>query len=140
MYFILLLFTLTDTIYKGNVYFADTYNYRVRKIAKSTGIISTVAGSGATVSSFDSSGDGGPATSSGMNSPFSVALDSLGNMYIADFGANRVRKVTVSTGIITTFAGSGAYGFSGDGGQATAAGVYFPTAVALDTSGTYIQV
>ncbi len=72
--------------------------------------------------------------------PFSVALDSLSNIYIADFGANCIRKVTVSTDIITTFAGTGAYASTGDGGAATSAGVYFPSGIALDSSGTYIQV
>lgn len=83
MYFILhfLLCILTDTICKGNVYFADTYNYRVRKITKSTGIISTVAGNGAVIYNYNVSGDGGAATSCGMNSPFSVALDSSGSSF-----------------------------------------------------------
>jgi hypothetical protein len=119
----------------GNIYIADTWNYRIRKVNASTGIITTIAGNG----TEGYSGDGGQATSAELNAPSSVALDSAGNIYIADSDNNRVRKVTVSTGIITTVAGNGTKGYSGDGGPATSAEldtVYGPgAAVALDSSG-----
>ena len=104
----------------------------------STGIITTIAGS-STSGSY--SGDNGPATSAGFNNLEGVALDSSGNIYIAESFNHRIRKVTVSTGIVTTFAGSGGTGstsgsFSGDYGQATAATLNLPVALSLDTAGT----
>ena len=116
----------------GNVYIAVIFNQRVRKVTISTGIITTVAGTG--TSSY--SGDNGPATSATLYDPTDVAVDSSGNIYIADFTNNRIRKVTVSTGIITTFAGIGTGSFSGDNGQATAATLNLPAALSLDTAGT----
>jgi len=116
----------------GNIYIADTSNYRVRKVTISTGIISTAVGTGG--SSY--TGDGGPATSADVNLPYGIAVDSLGNIYIADTFNNRVRKVTVSTGIITTIAGSTtSNGFSGDNGPATSATFTLPVGLALDTAG-----
>jgi DNA-binding beta-propeller fold protein YncE len=85
-------------------------------------VISTVAGNG--TQGF--SGDNGPATSAQLNQPAGIAVDSAGNLYIADEGNNRIRKVT--NGVITTVAGNGTRGFSGDGGPATSAQLYFPTA------------
>jgi autotransporter-associated beta strand protein len=114
----------------GNIYVADRYNYRVRKDTVSTGIISTFAGSG----KGNFWGDGGPATSAGINNPEGVAFDSSGNMYIADTFNNRVRKVTTG-GIISTFAGTGLAGFSGDGGAATSARLNEPISVAVDSHG-----
>jgi len=111
----------------GNLYIADTGNYRVRKVAN--GVITTVAGNG--TQGF--SGDGGPATSAQLGSPFGVAVDSAGNLYIADEGKNRVRKV--SNGVITTVAGNGVGGFGGDGGPATSAQLLFPFGVAVDSAG-----
>jgi uncharacterized protein (TIGR03437 family) len=108
----------------GNVYIADLGNSRVRKV--SGGIITTFAGGGG------SSTDGGPATSASM-SPISVALDATGNLYIADYYNSRVRKV--SGGIITTVAGTGTGGFSGDGGPATSALLQLPQGLALDSAG-----
>ena len=87
-----------------------TYNDRIRKVDTS-GIITTVAGDGVR----DYSGDGGPATAASLNWPRDVAVDSAGNLYIADADNYRIRKVDTS-GIITTVAGTGTYGFSGDGG------------------------
>ena len=75
----------------GNVYISDTSNQRIRKVAVSTGIIATIAGSGST----GYSGDGGAATSASFNLPYTVALDTSGNFYIADRNNNRIRKVTV---------------------------------------------
>ena len=98
----------------------------------STGIISTIAGTG--TSSY--SGDNGAATSATLNYPYGVGLDTAGNVYIADTYNHRIRKVTISTGIITTFAGTGTSSYSGDNGPATSATLYYPIGVAVDSAGT----
>jgi uncharacterized protein (TIGR03437 family) len=110
----------------GDLFVIDYFNHRIREVSRGT--ITTVAGSG-----DEGSGDGGPATSASLNLPFGVAIDTGGNLYIADFGNNRIRKV--SGGIITTVAGNGTAGFSGDGLSATSASLNGPEAVALDSSG-----
>ncbi len=115
----------------GNVYIADTAADRIRKVAAGTGVISTVAGTG--VGGF--SGEGGPATSARVNGPSGMAVDTAGNVYFADYYNQRVRKITVATGILSTVAGNGVPGFLGDGGAATAAELYYPTAVAVDGAG-----
>ncbi len=98
----------------------------------STGILTTIAGTGA----VGYSGDNGPATSASLYNPTIVKLDSVGDVYIADFYNHRIRKVTISTGIITTIAGSGGTGsFSGDNGPATAAELYNPEGVSVDAAG-----
>ncbi len=112
----------------GNLYYADNYNCVVRKISTS-GIITTVAGSG----TGGYSGDGGPATAAKLH-PKDVALDASGNIYVADDNNNVVRKISTS-GIITTFAGNGSSGNSGDGGPATAAQTGRVVAVATDATG-----
>ncbi|MGR3317727.1 MAG: NHL domain-containing protein [Candidatus Anammoxibacter sp.] len=99
--------------------------------SNSEGIITTVAGNGGR----GFSGDGGPATEAPLNFPDGVFLDSSGNIFIADNGNNRIRKVDGTTGIITTVAGNGESGFSGDGGPATEASLNFPDGVFLDSSG-----
>ena len=116
----------------GNVYVADGDNNRIRKITPG-GLISTVAGNG----KGGFSGDGGLATGASLNIPFSVALDSAGNLFIADAGNNRVRRVDTS-GIISTVAGTGTNGFSGDGGAAAEATLDFPWGVATDGAGVYV--
>ena len=113
----------------GNLYIADSQNDRIRKVSAS-GIISTVAGNGA----LGFSGDGGPASSASLLLPGGVAVDAAGNLYIADSQNDRIRKVSAS-GIISTVAGSGAQGFSGDGGPATSALLYGPFGVAVDAAG-----
>ena len=120
----------------GNLFIADLYNNRIRKVSAG-GIITTVAGNGVTnpqsgMGSF--SGDGGPATSAGLNAPRGVAVDTSGNLFIADIYNNRIRKVSAS-GIITTVAGNGTTGFSGDGGPAISAALDFPYGIAVDTAG-----
>src|SRR5205823_2706863 len=100
----------------GNLYIVDSQNNRIRRV-NTSGVISTFAGTGAS----GSSGDGGPATSAHLNTPEGIGIDASGNIYIADTGNNKIRKVNASTGIITTVAGSGPPGFSGDGGSATSA-------------------
>ena len=111
----------------GNLYIADPGNQRIRKV--SSGTITTVAGNGF----IEYSGDGGPATSASLSGPEGVAVDSAGNLYIADSVNNRIRKV--SGGTITTVAGNGATGFSGDGGPATSASLFNPYGVAVDSAG-----
>jgi hypothetical protein len=115
----------------GNIYIADYANSRIRKANKSTGIISTVAGNG--IAGY--SGDGTSAINAELNRPTAVAVDSAGNVYIADYGNARIRKIDSSTGIISTVAGNGAGGYSGDGGTATSAELYGPTSVKLDKVG-----
>jgi uncharacterized protein (TIGR03437 family) len=113
----------------GNLYIADVANQRIRKVS-SSGIITTIAGTG----NPTYSGDGGPATSASLQYPFGVAVDGTGNLFIADMSNNRIRKVS-SSGIITTVAGSGISGYSGDGGPATAAGIFQPRGVFADRTG-----
>ncbi len=113
----------------GNLYIADTGNVRVRRVSPK-GVIDTVAGE--TINEFG--GDGGPAGSAKLNSPRSVTIDPTGNLYVADTQNQRVRKVTPA-GIITTVAGNGTRGFSGDGGLAITAALADPYGVAVDAAG-----
>ncbi len=101
----------------GDLYIADAGNNVIRKVTAATGIITTVAGTG----TAGSTGDGGAATAARLSSPRGITLASNGDMYIADRSNHKVRKVTTATGIITTFAGTGTSGYTGDGGAATAA-------------------
>ncbi len=113
----------------GNIYFAEQNNHRIRKIS-TTGVLSTVAGNGS--ASF--SGDGGAATAAAISYPAGVWVDAAKNIYIADAGNNRIRKVNTS-GVISTIAGNGTSGYSGDGGAATAAKIYNPYGVTTDSVG-----
>jgi sugar lactone lactonase YvrE len=133
----------------GNIYFTELSGI-VRKV-NTQGIISTVAGVYSGPGGYY--GDGGPATQAGLNRPYGLSVDAVGNLYIADTGNNVVRKVTVSTGIITTVAGNGygsngavndycgedglasIGGYTGDGGPATKAELYGPRSVAFDSTG-----
>jgi len=154
--FLVALVRLTFTIlYLGNVYITDSNNQRIRMVTVSIGIITTIAGTG--TGSY--TGDNGQATSATMNYPTGIALDStgthllsnsfflrgftssslllyLGNVYIADTNNHRIRKVTISTGIITTFAGTGTASYQGDGGIATSATLNYPYGIAVDSAGT----
>lgn len=113
----------------GNVFIADEDNERIRKV-DTNGIITTVAGG-----VFGYSGNGGPATKAGLATPADVAVDAFGNLFIADFGNDVIRKVNAN-GIISTVAGIGeSFGFSGDGGPATAAKMGPPNSVKVDASG-----
>ena len=115
----------------GNVYVADYSNNKVRLITRSTGTITTVAGTGTS----GSIGDDGPATSAQLYNPQAVAVDASGNVFIADAGNYKVRLVTKATGIITTYAGTGTTGSSTNGTAASSAQLGFPYAVAVDSSG-----
>ncbi len=118
----------------GNLYFADAGNNRVRKLDRASGAVTTIAGNG--VSGF--SGDGGAAAAASLDGPTDVALDPAGNLYIFDGtadGHNRIRKVDAGTGVITTVAGNGLQGFSGDGGLATQAQFHSLGGLTTDASG-----
>jgi uncharacterized protein (TIGR03437 family) len=129
----------------GNLYIADTMNNRIRKVTFGSpcspttgacpGIITTIAGSGPADGIMGGfSGDGGPAIKAQLNRPFGVVVDSAGNIFFTDSYNQRVRKIDTN-GIITTLAGTGVAGFSGDGGPALSATMGFPTGIALDTTG-----
>ncbi len=109
----------------GDIFIADTNDERIREVVAATGNIKTVAGNG--TAGF--SGDGGLATSAELNFPFGIFVDGAGNIFIADTKNSRIREVVASTGIIKTVAGNGTAGFSGDGGQATSAGLNHPDGV-----------
>ena len=113
----------------GDVYIADSANHRVRRVTPD-GTINTFAGNG----NAGYSGDGGPALSASLNGPCGIAVDASGNLYIADSNNDRIRKVAPD-GTITTVAGNGAAGFSGDGGLATSAQLNRPFGVAVDAGG-----
>ena len=113
----------------GNLYIADQKNQRIRKV-DSSGNISTVAGTG----NQGFAGDGGAAYAAELNQPAGVAVDSAGNLYIADRNNQRIRKVD-SSGNISTVAGTATAGFAGDGGAAYAAELNQPVAVAVDSAG-----
>ena len=117
----------------GNIYFNEAFSNRVREIVASTGLLKTVAGTG--TSGF--SGDGGPATSAQLSGGFRMGIfvDASGNVFIADQFNERVRRVAAATGIITTVAGDGTAGFSGDGGPATSAQLRDPRGVVADGAG-----
>ena len=117
----------------GNMYIADRYHNRIRKVVESTGIISTLAGNGDAAYA----GDGLASTNSAVsvNTPWGVALDGAGNVYIADTGNNVVRRIAAANGIITTVAGNGSPGSGGDTGPATSASLNQPQGVSVDLSG-----
>jgi sugar lactone lactonase YvrE len=115
----------------GNLYIADQQNNCIRKVTALNGIISTVAGSG--ISGY--AGDGTLATTAKLNNPSGVAVDNKGNIFVADNGNNVIRKVDAVSGIITTFAGTGTRGYSGDDSSAISATLNYPYALAADSSG-----
>ena len=116
---------------QGNLYIADTMNHRVRKVEASTGVIATIAGTG----QHRWSGDGGAATAAALNEPAALAVDEQGSLYIADQSNNRVRKVDLNTGLITTVAGTGESGYTGDGMPAAEAGISSPSGLAIGPDG-----
>ncbi|MFE6719138.1 RICIN domain-containing protein [Streptomyces albidoflavus] len=114
----------------GNLYIADNGGHRVRRIT-TDGKISTIAGTG----TANFAGDGGPATSAQLRTPYGVTVDDEGNLYIADRGNHRIRKVTAADGKISTIAGTGSANFGGDGGPATSAQLNNPFATVVDSTG-----
>jgi sugar lactone lactonase YvrE len=114
----------------GNLFIADRMGNRIRKVDAISHAITTVAG---TTQGFG--GDGGPATDAKLNSPNAIAIDAAGNLYVSDFFNQRIRKVDARTSIISTVAGIGDNGYSGDGGPATAAKLNYPGGVAVDDAG-----
>jgi len=115
----------------GNLYIPEVGNNSIRKVDASTGTISTVASNGTGAYS----GDGSAATSAELNLPYSVAVDSAGGLYVADTVNSRARKVDANTGTISTVAGNGTRGSSGDGAAATSAELKYPSGVAVDSAG-----
>ena len=122
--------TDVDVAPDGSLYIPEYDTHRVRKV-RSNGVIITIAGNG----NYGSSGDGGLAVNALLNAPFRVALDTQGNLFIADYANNKVRRVDVTTGIITTVAGTGTAGIEGDGGPATLATLYGATGLTVDAGG-----
>ena len=114
----------------GNIYIADVFNNRIRKVDKNTNIITTIAGAG--TAGF--SGDNGLATAAQLNAPYGIALDKNGNLYIADAQNNRIRKITTSTGKISTIAGTGSATSGADGSVATSTSLNYPYSIAVDAS------
>ncbi|HKC26186.1 MAG TPA: hypothetical protein VKF32_15690, partial [Thermoanaerobaculia bacterium] len=120
----------------GNVFFADSLNQRIRRVDKATGVITTFAGSGPAGSgSGDYGGDGGVATAARLYNPARIAFDASGNLFVADSGNHRIRRVDKTTRIITTVAGSGQADYGGEGGLATASALNSPLGVAVDSAG-----
>jgi sugar lactone lactonase YvrE len=118
----------------GNLYIADSYHRMVREVNPMTGIITVVAGGG-TAAGTDGLGDGGLAIAAQLSDPSGIALDSSGNLYIADTGHSLVRVVNMTSGMISVVAGNGNYGYAGDGGPASSAALAAPMGVRLDTAG-----
>ncbi len=114
----------------GFIYMCDVDNHRVRRVAKD-GTISTFAGNGKKAYA----GDGGPAIQASLNQPYELAWDNAGNLYFVEIGNHVVRKVDAKTGTISTVAGTGKAGFSGDGGPATKAQMSAPHSLAFDPQG-----
>jgi len=116
---------------KGDLYIVDMQNQRVRKVDMKTGIISTVAGTG----EAGFSGDGGPATKAQFKQPHSIQFDAKGNLYVCDIGNNRIRKVDMKTGIISTIAGNGTKMPTPDGGPFKNAPLNGPRTLDFDSKG-----
>jgi large repetitive protein len=118
----------------GDIYIADSGNNRIRRVDAVTGIITTVAGNG--TAAFV--GDGGLATAASLNMPTGVAIDTAGDIYIADAGNNRIRIINAASGVITTVAGTGLAAFNGDGILATSSNLNMPYSVVLNSSGNLL--
>jgi DNA-binding beta-propeller fold protein YncE len=115
---------------EGNVFIADTGNNRIRRVEGSSGTIETIAGDGEP--GFE--GDGGDASLARLNAPAGLALDASGNLFIADTGNHRIRRVDAVSGVIETVAGDGTPGFGGDGGPATSAHLRAPSGLVVDAA------
>jgi sugar lactone lactonase YvrE len=115
----------------GNIYIADRGSNAIRKVSSPSGTLSTICGNG--TAGF--SGDGGPASAAMVSSPNGICVDTASNIYFSDMGNQRIRKINAATGRITTIAGTGSAGFSGDGGLAVAAKISGPAALFADKLG-----
>jgi sugar lactone lactonase YvrE len=124
---------------EGNLYVGERFGW-IRRIDRATGVITTIGGNG----SAQHSGDGGPATAAGIGNAYGIAVDGMGNVFVAEQSGDgspehpyesRVRRIDAATGIITTVAGNGESGFSGDGGPAVQAGLSVVEGIAIDASG-----
>jgi DNA-binding beta-propeller fold protein YncE len=120
----------------GNLYFSDTFNHRIRCVDARTAVITTVAGNG----TAGYSGDGGPATVASFNEPYGIAIDRNDNIYVADRHNHCVRQIDIVSGIVTTFAGTGAAGYAGDGGPAPRARLIEPNGLGLDPSQHHLYI
>jgi sugar lactone lactonase YvrE len=120
----------------GNFFVADRYNHRVRRVDALTGRIETVAGTG--MQGYN--GDGQPAAEAWLSYPTGLAVDAAGNLFVADTSNGRVRRVDAATGLITTVAGTGVFGYAGDNGSATTARLSTPADVAVDSAGNLFVV
>lgn len=118
-------------VYGHNLYIADTHNHRIRRVDLTTGIINTIAGG----SAARSSGDGGSATASTLSRPVALAVDTGGDLFLADAGSHCIRRIDAVTGVITTVAGDGVQGYGGDHGSAAAALLDSPQGLAVDAGG-----
>ena len=116
---------------QGNIFIADTRNNRIRRVDAITHLITTIAGTG--TPSYR--GDSGPATNAALALPLALALDGANHLFIADTGNQRIRRIDLGTGLITTVAGNGAQGFSGDGAAAANAALNTPSGLAADSFG-----
>ncbi len=115
----------------GAVYIADTWNHRIRRVDPQTGIICTMAGTG----QAKFFGDNGPADKAALNEPVALALDGRGNLYVADQSNNRIRKIDLSSGVITTVVGTGESGYNGDGAPGPDTAIAGPSGLAVDQEG-----
>src|SRR5439155_19555376 len=113
------------------LYFCDLDNQRIRRLDLGTRRTRTIAGDGRK----GYSGDGGPATAASLNMPHEIQFDPAGHLYIAERDSHVIRKIDGRTGVISTFAGTGVAGFSGDGGPATSAQLRQPHSIAIDAKG-----
>jgi len=120
----------------GNLYFSDTFNHRIRRVDARTGVIATVAGNG----DARYSGDGGPALRASLNEPYGIAIDTAGNIYVADRLNRRVRRIDAANRTIMTVAGTGDAAYSGDGGPAARAGLAEPNGLALDAAERHLYI
>jgi len=117
--------------HKGVLYIADTWNHRIRQVDPTTGIITTLAGTG----QAKWTGDGGPAIAAALNEPVALILNENGLLYVADQSNNRIRMIDTKTGIITTVAGNGDAGYTGDGMPAIETSIAGPSGLTLDSGG-----
>jgi streptogramin lyase len=115
----------------GNLFFVEMQNAVIRKVDRASGTISTVAGTG----EHGFSGDGGPATSAQFNQPHSIAFDAAGDLYVADIRNNRIRRIDMKTGIVTTFSGTGELATSPDGSSIEGASFHEPRTMDFDSNG-----